>query len=239
MSEVISSVPSVDKLLEAYDLLVKGIEFTATEDAVRAFGGVIRAGKGKLVESLANHAVRIAWDRLGQDFCRITTNSKKIHIPLNKTYLDRVTSPEVKKWISDNIRSFYYGLSTDIHVFIDDVFVMGIECKAYTENAMIKRILVDFTLLKSIYPSLSSVLFQLESQLGGDYSHISKSIIYGSTSSHTIMSYFDVDLVILTLLEGERNVDKPIHKADYFKPLTKDGLEKSISTFMDILRPHI
>lgn len=232
------SVPSVEKLLEAYDLLVKGIELTANEDKERAFGGVIRSGKGQLVESLAYYAVRIAWNKLGQDASRISTNSKKIRIPLNKDYIQSISSPDVKKWINENIHSFYYGLSTDIHVFIDDKFIMGIECKAYTENAMLKRILVDFTLLKSIYPAISSVLFQLESQLGGDYSNISKNIIYGSTSSHTIMSYFDVDLIIMTLLEGERKVDKPIHNADYFKTLSKDSLENSINTFMDILRQY-
>jgi len=56
--------------------------------------------------------------------------------------------------------------------------IMGIECKAYTENAMLKRILVDFTLLKSIVPKANCVLLQLESQLTGDYSKPMNKIIY-------------------------------------------------------------
>lgn len=58
----------------------------------------------------------------------------------------------------------------DVQMFIEERFALVMECKAYTENAMLKRILVDFTLLKNVYPDLSFVLLQLESQLGGDYS---------------------------------------------------------------------
>ena len=101
---------------------------------------------------------------------------------------------------------------------------------------MLKRILVDFTLLKTIYPKLNCCLFQLESQLTGDYSEISKSIIYGSHSTHTLLSYFDIDLNIFTLLEGERKVNEPIHKKDFFKPLEKVNLIKTIENFIEILK---
>ncbi len=68
---------------------------------------------------------------------------------------------------------------------------------------MLKRILVDCALLKHIYPEVSFVLLQLESQLGGDYS-LSVSGKYGSPPTHTLLSYFDIDLNIITLLRGER-----------------------------------
>ena len=115
---------------------------------------------------------------------------------------------------------------------------MGIECKAYTENAMFKRILVDFTLLKQANKSLDCVLFQLESQLGGDYGKISKNIVYGSKSTHTLMSYFDVDLAIVTLLEGERKVDRPIHKKVYSKVLSEVCLLKALIFFEERLKKY-
>lgn len=77
----------------------------------------------------------------------------------------------------------HYGQKTDVHLYIDGKFVMAIECKAYTENAMMKRILVDFTLLKEVYPNLDCVLLQLESQLGGDYGHFDKKPL-GSFRTH-------------------------------------------------------
>jgi len=70
-----------------------------------------------------------------------------------------------------------------------------------------------------IYPNVKFVLFQLESQLGGDYSEIYKKVKVGSPSVHTLLSYFDIDLNIITLLRGERKVDEPIHKEKFFKPL--------------------
>jgi len=132
-----------------------------------------------------------------------------------------------------------FHAQVDVHVFINDVFIFGVECKSYTENAMIKRILVDFSLLKTIYPALQCVLLQLESQLTGDYSHISNAIIYGSHSTHTLMSYFDVELLILTLIEGERKVNEPIHIPEYFKPILPQTLEITVEKFEKILKPFV
>lgn len=109
------------------------------------------------------------------------------------------------------------------------------ECKAYTENAMLKRILVDFTLFKQVFRNLAFVLFQLESQLGGDYS-TADFVKYGSPSTHTLLSYFDIDLNIITLLEGERKVDKPIHKPEFYKPLRTESLLNALEVFKKLLK---
>ena len=101
---------------------------------------------------------------------------------------------------------------------------------------MLKRILVDFTLLRTVYPNLVCCLFQLESQLTGDYSEINKPVIYGSHSTHTLLSYFDVDLNIFTMLEGERKVDEPIHKIEYFKPLDKTSLQNTVEKISKLLK---
>jgi hypothetical protein len=121
----------------------------------------------------------------------------------------------------------------DKHVHVDGKFVMAIECKAFTENAMIKRILVDFHLIKTVCPNISCFLFQLESQLTGDYSALPKTV-YGSFSTHSIMSYFEnVELHIFTLLEGERSITKPIHT--FFKPLKYDNVQKAVK----LLESHL
>ena len=150
-----------------------------------------------------------------------------------------IRQKEVRDYINKNISDYYYGLKTDIHVSIDDKLVMGIECKAYAENAMLKRILVDFTLLKSIVPDLNCVLLQLESQLTGDYSQPKNKIIYESHSTHTIMSYFDLDLNIITLLEGERRVNEPIHSNNFYKELKKEILIIAISKIGAILKKYL
>jgi hypothetical protein len=225
----------VNEIINAYNLLVKGIENRAIGEPERAYGGVVRAGKGLLVESMCVHLVEIAWDEIGGDPKRINFDKEAYKLPLNKDYLGRLKNDEVREYIEEHISDYYYSLIADVHVNIDNNFVMGIECKAYTENAMMKRILVDFTLLKHLFPKLSCVLFQLESQLGGDYSEISKSITFGSHSTHTLLSYFDVDLHIVTLLEGERKVDRPIHKEAFYKSLYEVSMTKALDTFKQLL----
>ncbi|MEW6620679.1 MAG: restriction endonuclease [bacterium] len=229
---------NIQSLINAYEFLVKGIDTKAKDSEDRAYGGIIRAGKGLLVESLAKSLIEIAWEELGYDINRLSTERKRIKIPLKKEYLKRIKSLEVKEYIEKNIKRFYYSLATDIHVYIDGKFKIAIECKAYTENAMLKRILVDFTLLKQMYPDLFFVLFQLESQLGGDYSS-ANSVQYGSPSTHTLLSYFDIDLNILTLLEGERKVNRPIHKPDYYKALRKENLLIAFEVMKNLLNKTI
>jgi hypothetical protein len=225
----------IKSLINAYEFLVKGIDTKAKEAEDRAYGGIIRAGKGMLVESLAKSLIEIAWKELGKDPSRLSLEKKVVKIPIKKEYIQRIKNPEVKRFIKEHINDFYYPLKTDVHVHVDGEFKIAIECKAYTENAMLKRILVDFTLLKQVYPDLAFVLFQLESQLGGDYSSPNY-IKYGSPSTHTLLSYFDIDLNIITLLEGERQVDKPIHRPEYYKALREDSLLNALKVLMDLLR---
>ncbi|EQB64290.1 MAG: Type II restriction enzyme DdeI [candidate division Zixibacteria bacterium RBG-1] len=225
----------IESLINAYEFLVKGIDTKAKESEDRAYGGVIRAGKGLLVESIAKSLVEIAWKELGRDLSKLSLEKKVIKIPIKEEYIERVKSPEVKKFIKDHIKDFYYPLRTDVHIHVDGKLKIAMECKAYTENAMLKRILVDFTLFKQVYPNLSFVLFQLESQLGGDYS-LSNDTKHGSPSTHTLLSYFDIDLNIITLLEGERKVDKPIHKAEYYKSLRAQSLLAALEVFKNLLK---
>ncbi|MEO0144786.1 MAG: restriction endonuclease [candidate division WOR-3 bacterium] len=228
-------VEKLKPIIDAYNVLVKGIEVKARNSQERAYGGIIRAGKGKLVESIGKELIKISWEELGRDLKRISFSSKIVKVPINKAYLNRIKSKEVREYIQNNIKDFYYPLKSDIHLFIDDEFKMAVECKAYTENAMLKRILVDFTLLKQVYPKLKFVLLQLESQLGGDYSS-GKLIKYGSPSTHTLLSYFDIDLNIITLLEGERKVERPIHKPQFFKPLKISALINAVDVFKELLK---
>lgn len=105
---------------------------------------------------------------------------------------------------------------------------------------MLKRILVDFSLLKSLHPDLICCLFQLESMLGGQYAHPLAHPQLGSPKSHVLMSFFpNVDLKIITLLEGERKVDRPIHKKPFFKPLTPACVDHAIEQVGELLKPFV
>lgn len=216
----------INRIELEYETVVKVVDKKANETSERAYGGVVRSVKGKLQEHITEEIIKFAWIYSGGDLSDIEINSKKINIPIRKEYIETIEEEEVREYIKKNIEKFYYKLSVDKQVFYKGELIVGIECKAYTENAMLKRILVDFSLLKTIYPNMSCFLFQLESQLGGDYSEL-KEITFGSPATHTLMSYFpEVKLHIHTFIKGERKVDKPIHK--YFKPIEKKQIKKAI-----------
>lgn len=233
---------TIAEIQRAYNILVGGIDekaHTDDDEGGRAYGGAVRSAKGILVESIARNLVEIAWSELGGDSKRLNFLRETVRIPLKPEYLKRVRPQEVADYIRAHIEQYFYGHKTDVHVNIDGEFVLGIECKAYTENAMMKRIVVDFTLLKQAAPKLKCVLLQLESQLTGDYSQPLNPIIYGSASTHTLLSYFDVDLNIITLLEGERKVDEPIHKRAHFKEMSEPGLQKAVKTLKELLAEFV
>lgn len=235
---------SLKKLIHIYDESVKNISSKAKDqldkNKKRAYGGIVRASKGSLVQLLAEELIKISWAKLNQKENRLSFITEKIKVPLEKNYLEKIKDRDVKEYIQKNINKFYYGIRSDIHVFIDETFVIAVECKAYTENAMLKRILVDFTLLKkSVKKELDFILFQLESQLTGDYSQIYKDKIFGSPSTHTIISQFEVQPTIITLLEGERGVNKAIHDKEFFKSLEKKSLIICVNTIKNILEKYV
>jgi len=231
---------SLSELISHYNTVLEVMEHGAAkaiEEDGRAYGGFVRQAKGQMQEYITDRLIRIAWvDAMHQDCGRLVINSKKIKIPLCSSYIERVKDDYFKRYILNNLPKYYYGLSVDKHVFVDGRFVVGVECKAYTENAMIKRIMVDFWLLKTKYPNLKCYLFQLESQLGGDYAEASQSKL-GSSSTHSIMSYFEnVDLNIVTLLEGNRMVNRPINKPGFFKELRLEHLEFAVEKLVEGLK---
>ena len=228
------------ELIRSYNLLVGGIEDEAIHDAERAYGGVIRAAKGKLVEAMTSHIIRLAWaDCSGQPERLSFGNTKTYRVPVQQDYVDQLPD-EIRNYINERVEEHFYRAQVDQHIFVDGAFALGVECKSYAENAMLKRILVDFRLLKSLHPNLVCCLLQLESQLGGSYSDPLAAPQTGSPSSHTLMSYFpEVELNILTLLEGERKIDRPIHQTNYFKALNPEVLEYAIGRFAQLLMPFV
>lgn len=227
-----------EKIIRTYTFLVSNIAAKAKKTKGRASGGVIRAAKGELVESMARCIVDMAWMSLGGKAKRLNIKREKIKIPMDQKYIAKIKNHQVQQYIRKHIEKYYYPASVDLHVYVDSKFVLGVECKAYAENAMMKRILIDFALIKRKYPNLNCVLFQLESQLGGDYSEL-KDVAFGSFSTHTLLSFFDVNLYILTLLKGERKVDKPIHETKYFKQLTDENICKAMNVLQELLKKHI
>ena len=172
--------------------------------------GAVRYTKGKIVEDITKDIIKIAWSKVSSDETRLRMDKKKITIKTN----DEV-----------------YKLSQDIHVYIDDVFRISVECKSYTEVAMYKRILVDASLLKEAVPTINAFfIVQLENFLGGDYGKEIEP--KGSESVITLNRlYQQIRMNVITLLDGDRDIKRPLHNPEYFKPLGEERLHHAIEQF--------
>ena len=203
--------------------------------------GQIRGAKGMLVENIVNAIVRLAWHEIGGEASRFNIQRRIGEIAIEEDYVKNITPEVVRNHIEENKGKYVYKVELDRAVEIDNALILGIECKSYIENAMLKRTLKDFELIaKLLYPKLIFCVFQLENSLGGDYGEVSKWVHLGSESTHTLLSHTPtVHLEIITLLDGDRKSSREIHKRQYFKPLRTKNVATCVSKFRTLLKPFI
>ena len=202
--------------------------------------GLIRSKKGFLVEELTRRIVKIAWvDYLLQDKNRLKQDKKKKAIRMFdvNNYYQRYNNDSSLDIIKSKRSSIKYDFGTDDHIFIDNNFVLAIECKAYTESAMLKRIIYDRKLLHEFSPNTKYILLQFESALGGDFELCSKSI-FGSNQYHVFMSREETNIEVITLLEGRRSSERPIHRREHRKALKAEHVLYAIKVIAKTLESY-
>ena len=223
----------VNKIIDLYTTRTKGL-FGVTA------GGTLRSTKGSMVESITQMMVKAAWENLGGDASRLSFQKQKIRIPIKANTI--ATLPKaVQEEVAQYSQSFYYDVGVDVHVHVDNEFVLGIECKTYAENAMLKRILVDFWLIKTLYPDLQCCLLQLETFLGGSNTSPDPDVSkIANRSTYTLMSHFPtVNMKILTLLEGKRDIKNPIHTKRGHKELRAEYVHSAIQQLQSLLAKFV
>jgi hypothetical protein len=203
-------VVTIEEIQHKYETAILRSQELYANRKVKDTAGAVRYTKGKIVEDITKDLIRISWSKVSSDEARLKIDKKKIPIK---------TNGEI------------YKLSQDLHVYIDNVFRIGVECKSYTEVAMYKRVLVDTKLLKRAVPSISAFfIVQLENFLGGDYGVQIEA--KGSDSVITLNRICpQVNIKVITLLDGNRDIKKPLHILEYFKPLRRERLDYAIEQF--------
>lgn len=213
----------------------------SASDSGRARGGVLRSMKGSIVETLVDKVVNAAAARAG--IAEVSVERSRVKLPIRPEYIGEIEDTDVREHIQANLKDYIYTYNIDRVVKVVGTPVVAVECKAFAENAMLKRIVVDARLVRSEWPDVTYLLFQLESQLGGDYS---ESLLgkFGSKQSHAIVSrlgdglVLGQNLVIMTLLRGGRLVDAPIHDSAFNKELTTQSVDEAIDWFATALRSY-
>ena len=75
--------------------------------------------------------------------------------------------------------------------------------------------------------------------LGGDYS-IAVNHQNGSPSVKVLEHYFpNLDIEIVTILDGEPNIKREIHKKQFYKPLRPERLEHTLKYFEHTLKKYL
>ena len=203
--------------------------------------GQIRGAKGRLVENIVDAIVRLAWHEIGGQANRFDIRKRTDRITIEEDYVKNLTPETVRNHVERNKGKYFCKLELDRAVQIDQELILGIECKSYIENAMLKRTLKDFELIaKLLYPNLLFCVFQFENNLGGDYGEAGKPVQLGSESTHTLLSHTpEVHLEIITLLDGDRRANREIHKPQFFKELPVENVEICVNKFRNLLEPFV
>jgi hypothetical protein len=182
-------------------------------------GGQIRSKKGNLVENIAGKIVDLVIDDLDlQDRLSVAFGGS---IPLGLRDFDRCMYPlEADLLISDT----------------KNRPLISIECKSYTENAMMTRTIDQARMIKDEYHNMSFVLLQLENSLGGN----GKNGFEGNdTTTYLYHMHPTVNLNVLTLLDGKRYSSKPIHKIEYYKSINIDKLWLAFYTIRSLVLEQV
>ncbi len=203
-------------------------------------GGKDRSSKGRLTENILEAIVSLAWHKIDGEVDRLNIERQLIKLPIDADYVRNLMPESTRIHIKQNLEGYFYKIELDKGIKIDNELVLGIECKSYTENAMLKRVLKDAELVLIVNPNLLFSLFQLENALGGDYGDPNKLEHLGSERAHTLMSHSPkVSLEIITLLDGNRNSNREIHDPEHFKELPIENVETCVNKFKNILKPFV
>ncbi len=89
-----NTITRLKDLIETYDRVMRVMEHNAAKAVKkdsRAYGGFVRAAKGKMQEYITEDLIRTAWDvELAKQPSQLTINSKKIRIPIQMEYVDQI-----------------------------------------------------------------------------------------------------------------------------------------------------
>ena len=122
------------RLTSDFEVALKSMEQDSNNDVStsgRSYGGAVRSRKGALHEALTEDLINIVWKtELQRDASRLNVNKKKVRIPIRPDYLIRFDEVQ-----HSQMSAYHFDASVDWHVHVDGKFVLGIECKAFTENA--------------------------------------------------------------------------------------------------------
>lgn len=107
----------------------------------------------------------------------------------------------------------------DVHVYLNNSFILAIECKAYLDSCYYDRACNDFALFKKFDYNVKKVIFALEDSIDKD--------------TKIFMDYTHNNICdgVFYMLDGKRSSSKPI----YDKTCKKEINPEKVATFVDYI----
>lgn len=215
----------LNKIIQSADQNVNKIK----QETLRTSGGIKRMAKGNLVEEIYSKVIEFCLNekksklKLINKMGNLPKNTKKI--PVLKVSKDYTNLKNLK--FTENEMSKGYEDKFDGFIIENNKIKVVLEYKAYSENTMLKRCLVDATIAQTFDRNIKYCLCLLQSQLTQN----DKLIGY---NAHSLMNFFyekyNINVDILILVKEPRKVNEDIIKKKY--GIDYELLKKSINYFL-------
>lgn len=104
----------------------------------------------------------------------------------------------------------------DVHIYLNDMFIAVIECKAYLDSCYYVRACDDFKMFKKFDYNVKNCIFTLENSIAED--------------TKIFIDFINENICdeIFYLLDGKRTSSKPIYDVKHKKTINKNVLTKFI-----------
>tara|TARA_Y100000389_G_C17418350_1_gene495107 strand:+ start:70 stop:759 length:690 start_codon:yes stop_codon:yes gene_type:complete len=156
-------------------------------------GGKMRGDRGEHIEKFVKFVVNKFSSEYGKNIYAVkgTDDKKKLIIPGTKIEKDH---------------------QVDIHIYINDIFIAVIECKAYLDSCYYIRACNDFKLFNKFGYDIKKYIFALEDSIKEE------------TKVFTDYEYDNICDDIFYMLDGKRSSNKPIYDKKHIKKINKEKL---------------
>lgn len=173
---------------------------------VEITGGEMRRKRGLDIENFVINSINRIGKVLG------------VSLVAKKGYLDK------KELKVGNVCKLH---QVDVHVYVNEVFVMAIECKSYLDSCYYTRACDDFKLFRKFGYYIKNYIFCLEDSLKEN------------TLKFTDYITDEITDGIFILLDGKRSSSKPIFKKEYIKNTNLKKMIDFVNIIWELCLPKI
>lgn len=115
----------------------------------------------------------------------------------------------------------------DVHIYLNDVFIAVIECKAYLDSCYYVRACDDFQLFRKFDYNVKNYIFTMENSIDED-TKIFTDHITGNICDD-----------VFYILDGKRSSSKPVYDIKHKKTINKQSLAKFIDFIYTMTTDHL